>query len=110
MARNRTRLGWIRELQQFTNRNAGRRTVLEIDDADVGAQEEERGYPLRGVAYDPQDDRVEIMLGDQATVERRLTHSVEDVTDIDILRGKDGRDLALRVVHGGTQTLLKLIG
>jgi hypothetical protein len=110
MAGNGMKQGWVRELQGFTNRNAGRRTVLEIDDVAVGAQEEERDYPLRGVAYDPRDKRVEIMLGEQATVERRLTHTVEDVEAIDILKGKDGRDVALRVIHGGTQTLLRLIG
>ena len=55
---------WIRELSAFTARNAGRRTVLEVDGMDIGAQREEQGYPLRGVAYDPRDGRVEIMLGD----------------------------------------------
>jgi hypothetical protein len=99
---------WIRELSAFTARNAGRRTVLEVDGIDIGAQREEQGYPLRGVAYDPRDGRVEIMLGDLASVERHLTHTVEGVEGIDVLTTDDGRDVALRVAHAGRQTVLRL--
>ncbi|MGH7575452.1 MAG: DUF5335 family protein [Longimicrobiales bacterium] len=102
---------WVRELEQFTDRNAGRRTVLEVDGAEFGAQEQERDYPLRGVAYDPRDGRLEIMLGDETGTSRHLTHTVGDVKEVDVLTGEDGRDQALRVEHdGGTQTLLRLIG
>lgn len=110
MERSAARDEWARELEQFTDRNVGRRTVLEIDGLDVGAQDEALDYPLRGVAYDPRDGRVEIMLGDQASLDRHLTHTVGDVTSIDVLTGDDGRDEVLRVEHGGIQTLLKLVG
>lgn len=101
---------WVDELKAFTNRNAGRRTTLEVDAPDLGAQHEERGYPLRGVAYDPRTGAVEIMVGDMGSLERRLTHMISGVTDVEIQSGKDGRDRALRVAQGETQTVLTLVG
>jgi hypothetical protein len=100
---------WSATLKEFTNRNAGRRTVLEIDSIDIGAQEEEQDYPLKGVTFDPRDQRVQIMVGEEGSVERHLTHSIGNPERIDVLRRADGRDEALRIVHGnGSQTLLVL--
>lgn len=100
---------WVRELEQFTDRNAGRPTLLEVDGVEFGAQEQEREYPLRGVAYDPRDERVEIMLGDETVAGRHFTHTVGDVKEIDVLTDEDGQDQALRVEHGDAQTLVRLI-
>jgi len=99
---------WAEMLRAFSNRNAGRRTILEVDTPDYGAQEEEVDYPLWGVTFDPHDDRVQIMLGDQGSVDRHLTHSIGMPTAIDVLSER-GRDRALRIVHDGGQTLLKLL-
>jgi hypothetical protein len=103
-----SRSEWVAELKAFTSRNAGRRTTLEVDGPELGAQHEERGYPLRGVAYDPRDGRVEIMVGDLASVDRHLTHTLAGVTDIEVQKSHDGRDLALLVAQGEVQTVLKL--
>jgi hypothetical protein len=100
---------WASVLQEFTNRNAGRRTVLEIDGVEVGAQTAS-DYPLRGIAYDPRDDRIEIMLGEQGRVDWRLTHSVQEPTSIDVLQTANGRAQALRIAHAGAQTLLRFPG
>lgn len=100
---------WQRELEEFTKRNAGRRTLLEVDDVEMGAQEEVHGLPFRGVAYDPRDDRVEIMLGALASVEAHLTRSVSAPTAVDVLAGAGGRDTAVRVAHAGGQTVLKFL-
>ncbi len=100
---------WRRELEEFTKRNAGRRTFLEVDDPEVGAQEEVHGLALRGVAYDPRDDRVEIMLGALASVEAHLTRSVSAPTAVDVLSGAGGRDEAVRVAQAGGQTVLKFL-
>lgn len=101
---------WVRALKAFTERNAGRRTALEEDAAEIGAQMEEENYPLRGVAYDHRDDRIEIMLGDQASVDRHLTHTLASPEEVDVLRLPDGRDAALRIRHdGGAQTVLRLL-
>lgn len=104
------RSDWASALKGFTMRNAGRRTELEEDGPEVGAQHEESGWPLRGVAFDPRDNRIEIMVGDMASTERRLTRSIEAPSSLDLLKTPDGRDAVLRIRHGvGEQTLLRLI-
>jgi hypothetical protein len=99
---------WPALLHDFTNRNAGRRGWLEIDDPELGAQIQEVDYPLRGVAYDPRDGRVEIMFGDQSSTEHHLTHSITGPDAIDVRDGSPGRGEVLRVAHGAAQTLLRL--
>jgi hypothetical protein len=99
---------WATELKQFTDRNAGRVTTLEEHDPDLGAQEAERGYQLRGVAYDQKDDCVEIMLGDLVGTEHHLTRSLSGVREIDRLTDEHGADLALRIGRADGQTILRL--
>jgi hypothetical protein len=101
-------LDWEAELSAFTRRNEGRRTSLEIDDPEYGVLIQERGYPLRGVVYDPHDERVEIMLGDAEGTRRHLTRGIAHVESLDILQDSDGRDRVLRLAHGRGQTLLTL--
>jgi hypothetical protein len=100
---------WAEGLQEFTNRNAGRYATLEVDAEDIGAQPEDVDAQLRGVAFDPRDGRVEIMLGRQGSVNGHRTHSISSVVAIDILRGRDGRDRALRIQHDAAQTLLRFV-
>jgi hypothetical protein len=99
---------WARALAEFTRRNAGRRTVLEEDGLEIGAQQAEHDQVLRGVAFDPRDGRVDIMLGEQASLEH-LTRSVDHPREIGILRDGMGRDRALRIGHDTGQTLLRLV-
>jgi nucleotide-binding universal stress UspA family protein len=102
------RAEWGLVLRGFAERNAGRRAVLEIDDAAVGAQVAARGYPLAGAAYDPHDGRVEIMLGDPREPRRHLTRSLGALASVAVCTGLDGRDVALRLAHrGGGQTLVR---
>jgi hypothetical protein len=100
---------WAEHLQQFTDRNASRRTTIEIDHADFGAQDLESDYPLRGVSYDDRDGRIEIMLGDLGDAASHMTHSIAEASEITILSGPDGRDELLRIVHPGGQTLLRVL-
>jgi hypothetical protein len=97
---------WATVLADFTRTNAGRRTRLEIDDPEIGAQAQEMDYPLRGVAFDPHDQRLEIMLGVLGKGEPHLSRSIGDVTSLDLLVDKGGQDVALRVRHGTGQTML----
>jgi nucleotide-binding universal stress UspA family protein len=99
---------WAAELSAFTQRNAGRRTSLEMEDPEFGSQTQEHDYPLLGVAYDHHDRRVEIMLGDFAGVERHLTRSIGQIHRIDVLRNAQNRDWILRIAHGDGQTILAL--
>jgi hypothetical protein len=100
---------WQPLLHAFTQRNAGRRTHLEIDGPDIGAQQEEHGYLLRGATFDPRDGRVSIMLGPQADVDHHLTRSVEAPDSVEVLTDDRGQDRALLVRHGPNQTLLRLM-
>lgn len=98
---------WKQALKEFTERNASRITVLEVNHPDVGAQQQESDYPLRGVAYDPRDHRIEIMFGDLAASSPHLTHTITSVTDVELLSDRLGEDEVLRIGHEGGQTLLK---
>lgn len=99
---------WALSLQRFTERNASRPTLLEVDEPGLGAQREARALPLRGVSYDHHDDRVEIMLGDVEGAEGHLTHGVQAPTAIHLLVTPDGRDTMLRVAYRDGQALLRL--
>lgn len=98
---------WARRLEQFTQRNAARRCMVEIDDPSFGAQLQCVDYPLLGVAYDRRDRRVEIMLGERESG-NHITKSIGDVSAIDVVEGGGGRDRVLRISHGQGQTLLTI--
>ena len=87
---------------------AGRLTSIEVDDPELGAQGQESGYPLLGVAFDHNDQRVEIMVGELQGPAHHLTRNIGDVRSVDILRDATGRDWILRVAHGSGQTILTL--
>lgn len=100
---------WAEVLDDFTRSNVGRRTRLEVDDPEIGAQSQEQDYRLLGVAYDPHDRCVEIMLGELGGGEPHLSRSIAGVEALYILSDNDGRDLALRLRHGAAQTILTLV-
>jgi hypothetical protein len=98
------RTGWSKLLTDFTQRHAGRRARLEVDDPDLGAQWLDSDHPLLGVAYDRRDDRIEIMLGEMGDVENRLTHTIPGATVVELAASNGGE--TLRIGHGESQTLL----
>lgn len=100
---------WGHELDEFTRRNRGRLATLELDDLDLGVQVTESGFTFQGAAYDPSDERVEIMLSDAERRTQHVTRSIGGVKTIAIGTSDDGRDQALRVNHGAGQTLLTFI-
>jgi nucleotide-binding universal stress UspA family protein len=106
---NLERERWGSVLDDFTQANVGRRTRLEIDDPDLGAQAQEQDYPLLGVTFDPIDEHVEIMLGELGAGEPHLSRSVGGVDALDVLTDGDGHDVALRLRHGAGQTILTLL-
>jgi hypothetical protein len=108
-SRNIPRSQWAEKLQEFTNRNAGRETILDNYATEIGAQLEEKGYPLRGIAYDQKDSSIDIMLGHTGSTDQHLTRRVVNPISVDILSTGDGRDRALRIEHGGGETLLEMM-
>lgn len=103
------REAWVVELEGFARRNAGRRTILEVDDPAIGAQVQERGYLLLGATFDVDDRRAELMFGAQDGRTTHLTRSIGDVRSIAELTDPTGRDVALRIAHGAGQTLLTFL-
>lgn len=99
---------WQAMLEEFSRRNAGRRTRLEIDDPELGAQAEEAGYTLTGATYDRRDGRVALMLGAPGGA-AHLTRLIDGATGIAMHSDRDGRDLALAVTRGAGQTLLTFL-
>ena len=102
------RTDWPHVLDEFSRDNAGRRTSLEADDPDLGAQSQENDYPLISVSYDDTVGRVELMFGEIGGIGRQLTRSMGDVDSIEVLRNETGQAIALRMMHGAGQTLLTL--
>jgi nucleotide-binding universal stress UspA family protein len=101
---------WESELRALSQRNHGRPTVVEIDDQMFGAQVVESGYVLLGAAYDPRAKRIELTLGDAAQSARRVTRNIGFVDSITIHADGSGRDVGLRISHGGGQTALTFLG
>lgn len=102
-------LAWSSLLNDFTRRNAGRRTILEVDDLEIGAQAQEYNYPLLGVSYSERGGRLDLMLGDRVAGGRHLSRSLGSVVAVDVLTDGAGNDIALRVQHGTSQTLVTFI-
>ena len=106
VAESRPTGAWIEILDRFSKQNAGRRTIVEVDDLDNGAQAQEYNYPLLGATYEERAGRLELMLGDADAGGRQLTRSIGSVRAVDVLTDGAGHDVALRVQHGTSQTLL----
>ena len=100
---------WAQELKRFTDRNAGRLTRLEVSREEASGREQELGFPLRGVAYDRRDGRVEIMLGELGSVDVHLTHAVQAARQVDVLSDARGRDEALSIVGSDGRTVLSFV-
>jgi nucleotide-binding universal stress UspA family protein len=99
-------MAWSRLLSDFSRRNAGRRTILEVDDVEIGAQAQEYNYPLVGTSYSEVDGRVDLVLGDRVAGGRHVSRSMGSVIAVDVMTDGAGHDVALRVQHGTSQTLL----
>lgn len=98
---------WVRKLDEFSKRNLGRRTRLEVDDVNLGAQVEMSGYRFLGATFERHNGRATLMFGDSAGTGPHLVRGVEKVKSVDILRGSvEKPDVALSISHGGGQTLL----
>jgi uncharacterized protein DUF5335 len=100
---------WRTALQEFTNRYASRRTVLQVDDALVGLRKEEAEYQLRGVAYDPRSDSIQIMLGQLEGTYGHLTHTIAAPTGVELLPREGGLEEALWIRGREEGALLALL-
>ncbi len=97
---------WAIQLDAFSRRNRGRRTVVEFDDRARGAQVLEDGYPFQGVTFDPHEKRVELMLGDGKGSSPHVTRGIGNVQEVSIATDGSGRDTGLMLSHAPGQTIL----
>lgn len=98
---------WADVLEAFTERNAQRPTLIEIESPERGPQRQEHDIPLRGIAYDRRDDRISIMLGELEGAEPHLTHSIPGVKSIAIAPGGAGEGLeVVRIAHDDCRTFV----
>lgn len=100
---------WPALLEEFSERNAGRPTQLEVDDPALGAQLQQTGYTLLGVSYDRRTGQLEIMLGAPAGGTAHMTHTLRGVTSVAVLTDPRQKDLALQAKHGRGQTILTFL-
>lgn len=100
---------WAVVLEKFSARNDGRRVKLEVDDPDLGAQVQQAGFSLLGVAYDHHDKRIDVMLGDPQNHTRHLTRSIPGADDVSIVAGPGGPERTLRILSGRSQTLVTFL-
>jgi nucleotide-binding universal stress UspA family protein len=96
------------ELAAFTARNTGRRSTVEIDSADLGAQLLGHELMIAGATFDPHADAVALMFGTSVLRGMHLTHTIGSVTGIDLACNAGGEDQVLRIAHAGGQTLVTL--
>lgn len=97
------------ELAAFTQRNTGRRCLVEIDEADIGAQVLGQDLPLVGATFDRHYSEVSLMFGTSVLKGQHLTHSIPGVTEVDVSSNAGGDDQVLRIAHKGGQTLVTLL-
>jgi nucleotide-binding universal stress UspA family protein len=99
---------WAGALQEFSKRNADRFCSIEVDQMDFGAQVEGSSVPFVGASYDPHDNSVSLMFGERQEDGGHLTHTIANVTKLDVQVNTNGADQALRVANATGQTFLTL--
>jgi nucleotide-binding universal stress UspA family protein len=97
---------WASSLDDFTRRNSGRCSLLEVDDPEAGAQTQESGLPFRGATFDPFDRRVDLMFGETEAGRPHLTRSIGGVVEVAVIRDEFGHDLTLHIGYGTGQALV----
>lgn len=107
MARILERENWTEALSDFSRRNAGRGTWIEVEDPLIGALERAHGCRLVGVVHDPQLERVFIRLEDPES-RPTIRYDMGGILQIDVLTDEAGGETALRIAQEATQTLLRL--
>lgn len=95
---------WETDLRGFSDRNVNRKTVLELDETELGVQRQVTNWSLQGVTYDRREGAVEMML--DAGQAGHLTHTVHGVREINVLPASDGHGEVLRIQHDNGQVLL----
>ena len=100
---------WKSLFGALSRRNQGRPVVVEVDDVVYGVQVVESGYVLVGVTYDAKMKRIELTVGDREEGARRVTRIIGVVDSVAVEADSMGRDVAVRISHGGGHTALTFL-
>ena len=98
---------WATLLDRFTRDHAGRPVTIEFIDPDLGAQVTGKGFPLRGLDYDPRSSTLHIMLGPLGGTEGHVTHSIQNPTSLDVAGASDRHEV-IRVGLARGEILLRI--
>lgn len=99
---------WSEALELLTERAGGRAASLEVDMVPFGAQLVASHVPFVGAAIDVDPvQQVQLMFGVTRTRGQHLTHVIDRVQSIDILRDATDRPRVVRFTHPDGQTLLQ---
>ena len=96
------------ELRAFSDRNAGRLCSVELDADDLGAQVIGHSLPFVGATHDRSTGIASLMFGSSTFAGAHLTHSIPQVSGVDVQTDDEGRDRVLRLSHVRGQTLVML--
>lgn len=99
---------WAVQLADFSRRNHGRATVLDVEDLLFGSKVVETGFVLLGATYDASAHHIAVVLGDSDRDARRVTRIIGAVDSVDVTADAAGCDVCLRITHGGGQTTFAL--
>lgn len=99
---------WIPRLREFARSNAGRLALVETDGPPGPGAGDAACRFLRGIAYHPEENRIEILLGGPRDVDAGVALTVPDPVEIELQTGRDGRDASLWIARRGGRTLLRL--
>lgn len=109
MARDIVPEQWVTLLNDVSWQNMGRPAALEVDDPELGAQVQVTHQRFWGATFDAHDARIAIMFGTATALGEHFTHSIADVTSVDVLQDANGADIALRIGHGRGQTIITFL-
>jgi nucleotide-binding universal stress UspA family protein len=97
---------WVTQLDGFTERNHGRPVSVDAEDLVFGARVVDWGLAFVRAAYDADAHHVEVRVEDADRPARRTDRVIRTVTAVAVTTDSSGKDLTLRVDHGGGCTVL----
>jgi nucleotide-binding universal stress UspA family protein len=100
---------WGDHLAAFSRRNRGRETSVEVDDL-FSTEIVESGFVFLGVSYDPDEERIELMLGDPDHATRQVARATGMIDSVVITTDLSGKDVGLRIRHEGGLLVLTFPG
>lgn len=100
--------GWASQLEEFTNRNCGRRVRFGVDvESGHGGRCVVQDYLLRSLNFNTRD-RLALLLADKATPTNRLALTFGSITDIALFSNIAGEDTRLVFGYDGGRGTLTL--